>query len=272
MSDFDYEQQVWGRGSVKSFYFDFHGYELKWFLETVKQHWQEPVKPIRYLDIGCGGGNFLSRISQEFLRWQVVGTDLALTPLQVAKQASRAGLVQGEVENLPFKSASFDLVTVLDVLEHVPDLDKAIRQIGRILKPGGLVLAGIPLERQPWTIYWLMAELGWKGKRHYCGHLQQLDDKEVVSRFAARGFQLVNRRFGYHFLTSLVDVGYYLYQSHFGQRYYSLGSFVEDLRGWQRHLLVGVRSLTNAVGYIESNCLRWFPGGKGHFAFRKMET
>ena len=52
--------------------------------------------------------------------------------------------VCGDACNLPFPDASFDLVTLLDVLEHIPDDDRAAREAMRVLKPGGTLLVSTP--------------------------------------------------------------------------------------------------------------------------------
>ena len=67
------------------------------------------------------------------------------TPLQVAREHARNGglnirYLSGRGEALPFEDRSFDLVCCCDVFEHVEDLDAVLREIGRVLKPGGVLL------------------------------------------------------------------------------------------------------------------------------------
>lgn len=93
------------------------------------------------LDVGCGGG-FLS---EEFARagFVVTGIDPALETIAVAQQHARAsGLTidyrVGSGERLPCTDACFDCVACCDVLEHVDDLECVVREVARVLKPGGL--------------------------------------------------------------------------------------------------------------------------------------
>lgn len=93
------------------------------------------------LDIGCGGGI----LAEEFARLgcQVTGIDPSEPSLATARaHARQSGLEieyqQGVGEQLPFETASFDLVYCCDVLEHVTDLDRVIAEIARMLTPGGV--------------------------------------------------------------------------------------------------------------------------------------
>lgn len=95
----------------------------------------------RLLDVGCGGG-FLA---EEFARsgFEVTGIDPVPATIETARaHASASGLrieyQIGSGEQLPFPEGSFDHVACCDVLEHVDDVDRVIREIARVLRPGGL--------------------------------------------------------------------------------------------------------------------------------------
>jgi SAM-dependent methyltransferase len=100
-------------------------------------------RDLRILDAGCGtGGNaaLLRRYGQ------VVGLDLAPEALALGSARLPGGLVRGSVLDLPFADASFDLVTSFDVLYHraVPDETPALREVARVLRPGGRLLIRLP--------------------------------------------------------------------------------------------------------------------------------
>jgi ubiquinone/menaquinone biosynthesis C-methylase UbiE len=100
-------------------------------------------RDLRILDAGCGtGGNAL------FLRryGRVVGIDLAAEALELGGERLPGALARGSVLEIPFASASFDLVTSFDVLYHrdVPDEDQALREMRRVLRPGGRLLIRLP--------------------------------------------------------------------------------------------------------------------------------
>jgi SAM-dependent methyltransferase len=102
----------------------------------------------RALDAGCGTGGFLLPLARRLAPQgaTVVGLDLAEGTLGQARARVRAaGLpvdcVIGDVEALPFDDGAFDLVLANYVLYHVPDLDRAIAELRRVLRPGGTLLA-----------------------------------------------------------------------------------------------------------------------------------
>ena len=74
-------------------------------------------KNLRVLDIGCGAGNMAHHLAHY---GQVVGVDLYAKPLEVARQRGLE-VHEGAADDLPFDDQSFDLVTLLDVVEHVPN-------------------------------------------------------------------------------------------------------------------------------------------------------
>lgn len=97
----------------------------------------------RALDVGCGGGFLAEELAR--LGCQVTGVDLSEATLQVARaHAARGGLEieyrRASGDALPFSDASFDLVYCCDVLEHVPDVERVVRESARVLRPGGIYL------------------------------------------------------------------------------------------------------------------------------------
>jgi len=101
----------------------------------------------RILDIGCGGPAFLVR---RFLEGggEVTGLDVSGRSLSVARAHLRAmgmsgSLCQGSAEELPFPESSFDLATSSGVLHHTPDTPRAIREVFRVLRPGGRTIISL---------------------------------------------------------------------------------------------------------------------------------
>jgi 2-polyprenyl-6-hydroxyphenyl methylase / 3-demethylubiquinone-9 3-methyltransferase len=95
------------------------------------------------LDVGCGGGLLCEAMAQRGA--QVTGLDLGEGPLQVAKmhaanQALSIDYIQISVETLAQqKPQSYDIVTCLEMLEHVPDPKSAVQACAQLIKPGGHV-------------------------------------------------------------------------------------------------------------------------------------
>ncbi|MBI4574492.1 MAG: class I SAM-dependent methyltransferase [candidate division NC10 bacterium] len=80
------------------------------------------------------------------------GLDIALGIVQEAAQVlreHRPGFIVGDVRAIPFRSDSFDLVYSMGTIEHFPDYDVSVREIFRVLKPGGTAIIGVPNKLDP---------------------------------------------------------------------------------------------------------------------------
>jgi demethylmenaquinone methyltransferase/2-methoxy-6-polyprenyl-1,4-benzoquinol methylase len=93
----------------------------------------------RVLDLACGTGDILFAAADR-VRF-AVGLDLTHRMLQLARRKGHAPLVTGDMLALPFPPGSFTVVTVGYGLRNVPDLRAAIREIQRVLRPGGRFLS-----------------------------------------------------------------------------------------------------------------------------------
>ena len=112
-----------------------------------------PVKGLCALDVGCGGGILADSMARKGA--QVLGIDLSTKALRVAQlhamEAETAGVSYREVSAEALASeapASFDLVTCMEMLEHVPDPASVVRACATLVKPGGWVFFST-LNRSP---------------------------------------------------------------------------------------------------------------------------
>ena len=103
-----------------------------------------PLKGRRVLDIGCGGGILADAMARQGA--QVLGIDLATKALKVAQlhalEADTQGVEYREIsaETLALEApASFDVVTCMEMLEHVPDPASIVKACATLVKPGGQV-------------------------------------------------------------------------------------------------------------------------------------
>ena len=101
------------------------------------------------LDLGCGTGLITRHIALEY----TVGMDL--NPWAIAKAGShvtdRVQFVVGDAENLPLMADTFDVVVCTDVLEHLLNPEKAVLDIFRLLKSGGMLLGTVPNKNLVWN-------------------------------------------------------------------------------------------------------------------------
>ena len=159
----------------------------------------------RALDLAAGTGDIAFAVAARGAR--TIGLDITHRMLQLAHaKSSAAAFITGDMTSLPFRSSSFDLVTTGYGLRNVPDLNAAIDEIARVLKPGGRLLSldfnrpenalvrsvylayltvvgstlGWILHRDPDTYRYIAASI-----RRYPGA------RGVADRLAARGFDHV---------------------------------------------------------------------------------
>ncbi|MEW5989267.1 MAG: class I SAM-dependent methyltransferase, partial [Chloroflexota bacterium] len=120
--------------------------------------------PGRLLDVGCATGLFLNAMRER--DWQVAGVEPSLNASTYARQTFNLDIYTGTLEEAGLPAAHFDAVTLWDVLEHVIDPKATLAEIGRILKPGGLLVLSLPnpscVEARLFGSHWL----GWDRPRH----------------------------------------------------------------------------------------------------------
>lgn len=97
----------------------------------------------RVLDVGCGNGYVLSKYAKEGA--EVYGIDITPTAIQLCEKRFDYFELKGDfreanAEQLPFEDNYFDCVCSMGVLHHVPNTEKAISEIFRVLKPGGRLI------------------------------------------------------------------------------------------------------------------------------------
>lgn len=121
----------------------------------------------RALELGCGTGFFLLNLMQSGVASSGSVTDLSPGMVKVAlRNAENLGLdVDGRVadaETIPYEDDTFDLVVGHAVLHHIPDVEQALREVLRVLKPGGrFVFAGEPSTIGDFYARWL-SRTTWK--------------------------------------------------------------------------------------------------------------
>ena len=98
------------------------------------------VQPWRFLEAGCGAGEFAARVQRE-LGAQVIAVDQSERMVELAVTAGVDARV-GDVQALPFADGEFDCAAANWMLYHVPELDRALAELARVLRrPGGRLVA-----------------------------------------------------------------------------------------------------------------------------------
>jgi len=136
------------------------GWWQREFTEGADPEYEEQILPLaaehltgarRVLDVGCGEGQ-IARLALAGGAELAVGVDPTWTQLTVAQQRDRGACYgRAGAAALPFADAAFDSVVACLVFEHVRELDDAIREVARVLPPGGrfLFFLNHPLLQTP---------------------------------------------------------------------------------------------------------------------------
>jgi ubiquinone/menaquinone biosynthesis C-methylase UbiE len=100
----------------------------------------------RILEVGCGSGEMLPSLRARSKR--VVGLDVSGAMLSAASRRTDVSrgvhLAAADVQQLPFPACSFEAVICMGVLEYVPDVQRTLHEMHRVLRPGGLLAATLP--------------------------------------------------------------------------------------------------------------------------------
>jgi len=113
-------------------------------LEELARYRQERRGPIDLLDIGCGTGTFASLVSRQPWDTRVTAVDFVARMCKLAHEKLEGGpangmrrVINADSEHLPFASGSFDVVTCSNSFHHYPHQAEVVREIRRVLRPGG---------------------------------------------------------------------------------------------------------------------------------------
>lgn len=93
----------------------------------------------RFLDVGCGMGELAERVQRE-LGAEVVAVDISPRMVELTRTRG-VDAREADVQALPFEDGSFDCVAANWVLYHVPDVERGVRELARVLAPGGRLVA-----------------------------------------------------------------------------------------------------------------------------------
>lgn len=178
----------------------------------------------RVLEAGCGEARFVFSLSS--LAHLSVGVDFSRQAIQKAgKQkavAEKKGIISlclAEIENLPFQDNSFDLILSLGVIEHFRDPTPLLKEMMRVLTPGGLLFVEVPNKRS------FGRSEGWMARaRKIFGYHDFYTDEELSNIIKQVGFRVMKAD-SLDFAAGI----YYWYKAYFSVTYLSNQGFFKYL-------------------------------------------
>jgi SAM-dependent methyltransferase len=147
-----------------------------------------PSQERRVLDIGCGAGNMAHHLAHY---GHVVGVDPYPKPLTVARQRG-LDVRQASATELPFGNGSFDLVALLDTVEHIPDESAVFDECRRVLAQGGKLIVTVP------ALMWL-----WSNNDVINAHQRRYTRQELHDKLTRHGLRVLRSSYNNFFIFPL---------------------------------------------------------------------
>lgn len=141
---------------------------------------------LRILDVGCGAGALLSELAQY---GEVTGIDMSPKAVAFCRERGIQNVSVSSAEHIAYPDRVFDVVLVLDVLEHIKDDHAAVREMCRVLKPGGVAIVFVPAFMFLWGVTDVLSE-----------HHRRYTLPGIESVFTAENFAIVRSSYFNTFL------------------------------------------------------------------------
>lgn len=163
-----------------------------WFLGRKKLlgsilHYINLLAEKNILEIGCGTGPNISVLN--FTKFKVIGLDLSKYALSIVKKRFDIPLINGDLNNLPFKSNSVDIIIAMDVIEHLDNDINGIKEIYRTLKNGGVIIISVPAFKFLWGLQDIVT-----------GHKRRYSLKDIKLKLKNNNFFIIKSHYFNFFL------------------------------------------------------------------------
>jgi SAM-dependent methyltransferase len=195
-------------------------------LEQIRQYskCQDPA----ILEVGCSSGFMLRFLRENFPENLVIGADYVSTPLHnIANEDPSQPLLQFDLASCPLPANSLDVVVLLNVLEHIENDAAAIRQVWRILKPGGVAIIEVPAGPHLYDIF-----------DKQLLHFRRYDMHSLCALLSAAGFETVHRS----------HLGFFVYPAFWLAKKRNRGYFNKDYTAQRQRVIRHIkRTRTNVL-------------------------
>ncbi|MDB4964360.1 MAG: SAM-dependent methyltransferase [Myxococcales bacterium] len=160
----------------------------------------------RLLEVGCGTGVNLDRISRRFPEAALTGLEIHEGDASQAREllGARGRVVVGDAVSMPFADAEFDFVILPHVIEHVRNPNAILREIRRVLAPEGLLQVNTPNWMRTWNLLlsqipFMQPRLRWERRpgetdEEFRGHLREYVDAGLRATITEAGYTVIRSR------------------------------------------------------------------------------
>lgn len=223
----------------------------------------------KVLDVGCGAGSFTAMLKCQRPDLEIYGVDISKKAIEIAQKDSPA--INFSVANayqLPFPDNFFDAAIMKCVLEHLKDPSRALAELRRVLRPGGLFWSITPLEGDRFV---LSPPRRFSEKYH--GHLQRFSRASLLSLLERNSFRVERYYFWGFLLCQVIGIVYHLLLDlfklppHFSVKFY----VTSGERAPSRSVLFFLRKAVSFLLNIESVFVpKRIPGLYMHIVARRL--
>ena len=208
---FDVEATHWWYRARRRIIFD-------WVQRTITTH-----KNPQVLDIGCGTG-FNIVYLHELGYNQVSGLDFSPDALEYCRSRQLKVLMCGDAENLPIRHDCYDIILILDIIEHLKDDRRALSEIFRALKPDGILIIFVPAFRFLWSF-----------QDEISHHQRRYNIKELKEKILHSGFKPIKLTYVNSLLFPVVWIGRIILRAF--PRYFKITSESQMNPSWMNGIL-----------------------------------
>ncbi len=208
----------------------------RYLIRRTLEHYLGASGSLEILDVGCGSGRNLELLEQ-------FGTVRGVEPegpgLHACHEDGLDNVVAGLADAIPFDDGSFDLVTSLDVLEHLDDDDAGLQEIHRVLRPAGYALITVPAYRFLWSVH-----------DEALGHRRRYVASDLHRLLNNNGFVVVRRTYAISFALPAI-LGYRIAQGLFPPMHKRGATYVDVGKGSNWLLTQALKLESRILGRLD---------------------